>query len=116
MAITSNIAITYKNATCDVKNGLQEFAETNGLPHGTVYGVFLKGGARTGQFNVANHIMHGGFIDGLARVVVNNKDGYINKTGAFVIPPTFDIAYKFSEGFAKVGFAKASAAKNLRRG
>lgn len=40
---------------------------------------------------------------------VNYKHGYINKTGAFVIPPTFDIAYEFSEGLAKVGFNNNNA-------
>ena len=31
----------------------------------------------------------GNFIEGLARVKINGKWGYINKAGFFVIPPKF---------------------------
>lgn len=44
-------------------------------------------------------------------VRINDKCGYIDKTGNLVIPAIFDQAEEFSQGFAKVGFAKALAAK-----
>jgi len=38
----------------------------------------------------------------LARVDVNYKNGYIDKTGKMVIPPSFDYASDFSEGLVYV--------------
>jgi len=35
-------------------------------------------------------------------IVVNDKWGYIDKTGKIVIEPQFDYAYKFSEQLARV--------------
>lgn len=43
-----------------------------------------------------------GFVEGLARVVANNKAGFINGNGETVIPLQFDFAYAFSEGLAVV--------------
>ncbi|GAB1540022.1 WG repeat-containing protein [Scytonema sp. NUACC21] len=40
------------------------------------------------------------FSEGLARVRINGRTGYINPTGNIVIPPTFDGAQSFSEGLA----------------
>ncbi len=48
--------------------------------------------------------------NGLARVKSNNKWGFINKKGEFIVPPLYDLVGEFSEGFApmivenKVGF------------
>jgi len=51
------------------------------------------------QFDDANN-----FYEGLAAVKINNKWGYIDKTGNIIIPPQFDdvYGYGFSEGLAKV--------------
>ncbi len=38
--------------------------------------------------------------DGLLGVTVDGKHGFIDLTGRFVIPPTFDFAWQFSEGLA----------------
>lgn len=43
-----------------------------------------------------------GFHDGLLAVKIENKWGYMDKTGKIVIPPQFDEAYDFQEGFATV--------------
>jgi hypothetical protein len=47
--------------------------------------------------------------DGLLGVTVDGKHGFIDLTGRFVIPPTFDFAWQFSEG-------RASAWQNGRAG
>ncbi|MGI7157691.1 WG repeat-containing protein, partial [Campylobacter coli] len=41
--------------------------------------------------------------EGLARVGLNGKWGFIDKSGKFVIEPKFDSIWDFSEGLAKVG-------------
>ena len=51
------------------------------------------------QFDSADNI----FREGLARVTINNKKGYINKNGQQIIPCQFDNAYIFGEsGLAAV--------------
>ena len=42
------------------------------------------------------------FSEGLARVKINGKYGFIDKTGTVVIPAKFDGAWDFSEGLASV--------------
>lgn len=42
------------------------------------------------------------YSDGLARICLNRKYGYIDKTGKIVINPQFDYAYDFSEGMAVI--------------
>jgi hypothetical protein len=42
------------------------------------------------------------FSEGLARVQVGEKWGFIDKTGNLVIQPQFDEASEFSEGLARV--------------
>ena len=42
------------------------------------------------------------FSEGLARVKLNGKWGFINKIGEEVIPLKYDEVENFSEGFAKV--------------
>jgi hypothetical protein len=39
--------------------------------------------------------------DGLARVTVDGKVGFIDRTGNFVIPPVFDKAWSFTRGFGR---------------
>ena len=43
------------------------------------------------------------FSEGLAVVHMEGKDGYVDKTGAFVIEPQFDSADTFSGGLGRVG-------------
>ena len=42
------------------------------------------------------------FSEGLARVSLGNKLGYIDKSGKVVIEPQFDLAFDFSDGMAFV--------------
>ena len=42
------------------------------------------------------------FREGLAAVKINNKYGFIDKTGTVIIPPNYDYAGYFEEGLAKV--------------
>ena len=44
----------------------------------------------------------GDFNEGIAQVKLNDKYGYIDKTGKEIIPCKYDDAWNFSEGFAKV--------------
>jgi WG containing repeat len=44
----------------------------------------------------------GSFSQGLARVQLRNRIGYIDKTGKLVISPQFDDAGSFSEGLATI--------------
>lgn len=46
------------------------------------------------------------FSDGIAVVSTENKYGYINKKGKFIIEPQFDYATKFSDGLAAVIIGK----------
>lgn len=41
--------------------------------------------------------------EALFPVVLNNKSGFMDKTGKIIIPPQFEYALPFSEGLAKVG-------------
>jgi hypothetical protein len=45
----------------------------------------------------------GFFSEGLAAVKLNNKMGFIDKTGSEVIPIIYDFVYNFSDGLALVG-------------
>lgn len=40
------------------------------------------------------------FSEGLAEVKINDKWGFINKSGAIVIMPQFEYVHSFSEGYA----------------
>ena len=42
------------------------------------------------------------FSEGLAAVTVNDKQGFIDRTGKMAIPATFDVAKDFGEGLAPV--------------
>ena len=44
----------------------------------------------------------GGYYEGLASVKLNDKWGFIDKTGEEVIPIKYDVAWKFSESLARV--------------
>ena len=44
----------------------------------------------------------GDFSEGLARVKLNDKWGFIDKTGKEVVPPKYDETGNFHEGLAKV--------------
>ncbi len=44
----------------------------------------------------------GNFSNGLADVILNEKSGYINKTGQFVISPEFEVCYPFWSDIAVV--------------
>jgi hypothetical protein len=46
--------------------------------------------------------LHGNFCDGLARVRLNKKWGYIDTTGAIIIPIKYTEAESFSEGYGRV--------------
>jgi hypothetical protein len=46
--------------------------------------------------------INGGFSDGVVRVQVNTKYGFINKKGEFAVKPQYDEAEDFSEGLAVV--------------
>ena len=42
------------------------------------------------------------FSEGMAGVLIDNKWGYINRKGETVIPPKYDMVWRFSEGRAGV--------------
>jgi hypothetical protein len=42
------------------------------------------------------------FQEGLAKILVNKKFGYIDKTGQIVIKPQFESAESFEEGLARI--------------
>ncbi len=42
------------------------------------------------------------FVEGIGRAPADQKFGYINREGEFIIPPGFDIAGPFSHGLACV--------------
>ena len=44
-----------------------------------------------------------GYVEELARVRLNDKWGFIDKSGTLVIPCKYDTAESFSEGFALIG-------------
>ena len=43
------------------------------------------------------------FTDGLAKVQIDEKYGYIDKTGTMIIEPQFEDAGRFFEGLAEIG-------------
>lgn len=47
-------------------------------------------------------ISPGGFSDGLARIQIDQKTGYLDTAGRLVIPPQFEEAWDFVEGIALV--------------
>lgn len=55
---------------------------------------------------VGGEIDHLFFSEGLACIKVNDKYGYIDKTGKFVIEPQFDFAQNFSDGLALIAYEK----------
>jgi hypothetical protein len=44
----------------------------------------------------------GNFVNGLARVKVDGKMGFINKKGVLVVPAIYDSAFNFYQGRAAV--------------
>lgn len=60
---------------------------------------------KTGKVVLEGYDFAWGFSEGLAAVKPKGEEkfGYIDTTGALVIPPQFDDAYAFSEGRAAVG-------------
>ena len=46
--------------------------------------------------------LHGNFCDGLARVRLNKKWGYIDTTGAIIIPVKYHEAENFYDGYGRV--------------
>ncbi len=42
------------------------------------------------------------FSDGLIKITINRKDGYMNKEGVIIIKPKYEFAQDFSEGVARV--------------
>jgi hypothetical protein len=42
------------------------------------------------------------FKEGLARVKLNGKWGFIDKTGKEIVPPKYDYAWDFQESLARV--------------
>ena len=59
--------------------------------------LLIKLELRPCQFDYASD-----FSDGLARVEINDKSGFVNKTGKMVIPCKYEGASDFSEGLASV--------------
>lgn len=61
---------------------------------------------RTGKFiltfDYMPNLFPGDFTEGLAPIGKNDKWGFIDKSGAFVIAPEYDGVNSFSEGFASV--------------
>ena len=55
-----------------------------------------------GKNNIGGDDQEDAFHDGLAKIEVDNKTGFIDKTGKVVIPAEFTYAYPFSEGLAAV--------------
>ena len=51
----------------------------------------------------------GNFSEGFARVALNDKVGFIDKTGKQVVPCVYDDAWDFSEGLVGVALAGKSA-------
>ena len=51
------------------------------------------------------------FSEGLGRVTIEDKVGFINKNGEYVIKPQFDSAGDFSEGLAEAGVGDRSKRK-----
>ena len=54
------------------------------------------------QFDEYSDLSLNLFRDGLMRAMVDDKYGFIDKNGNWVIPPTHVFAYDFSEGLAPV--------------
>ena len=59
---------------------------------------------KSGETVISNPEFQGAhsFSEGLASVKINNKWGYIDSTGNFVIEPQYETVGKFSDGIAKV--------------
>ena len=57
------------------------------------------------------------FHDGLARVRVGGKEGFIDRTGRFVVPPRYEWANDFGGEMApvKVGSGGGSSTRRVRR-
>ena len=58
--------------------------------------------AEPSEFTQEKDVKAGQFFEGLAVIKVNNKYGYIDKTGKVVIEPKYDLASPFNEGYAWV--------------
>lgn len=52
------------------------------------------------MFDKENQVIESGFSEGLAKVSVEGKTGFIDKTGSFIIPPQELTISDFSEGLA----------------
>jgi len=57
---------------------------------------------RNGEYIIRNAPRWGRFLEGLSPVEVDDKRGFINKSGEHVISPRFEIAHGFSESLAMV--------------
>jgi hypothetical protein len=60
------------------------------------------GEGNSGHSNIGSDSSETSFHDGLARVEINGKTGFIDKTGKLVILAKFTYAYPFAEGLASI--------------
>ena len=73
-------------------------------PRGSFPNSVLKGMEH--QKIMKRHLLKDPFSEGLARVLLNGKWGFINKKGAEVIPPQYEDAISFEDGLARVRLNK----------
>nr|WP_279537986.1 WG repeat-containing protein [Paenibacillus turpanensis] len=78
------------------------FRDGRALVHGERPGFIDTKGDLTIDFEALGILEYGQFSEKLASVRKDEKVGFINNEGQFVIPPTYKLTYNFSEGFATV--------------
>lgn len=89
------IPYSYDFCLSDFENG---YAEVTREGEGTLLGV---NGRPLPGFSWFENVR--GFCDGLARFEKNGRFGFLNKKGEVIIPPIYETALFFSNGYACVG-------------
>ena len=97
---TGKVLLHYDDPTIrqlkDIGNGFLELSYEDGKDSQI---IDRKGKV---QFTLAEDISIHSFSEGLARVWLGGKEGYVDETGSFVIPLQYELTNDFSEGLAAV--------------
>ena len=103
-----NMKFTVPGATGELGSFSEGVASASILADKGIIGTFID---NTGQFVIGSYQQTWSFKNGLAPVKLNERVGFIDHKGEFVIKPQFDLAFDFHDDLALVQVGGRQAGK-----